>query len=209
MQPEIEQQKVLLQSRGPSDGRPLLIIRVSRHFPHGHPEEVERFVIFCLEAASKLVDQVSSTPSDGKMWAIFDLNDVKWVNLDRHALFSCFHLLNCHFPERIHKIFMLDAPIAFYALWKLVSPFIDPVTKKKVAYISGNSQLLTEVDPTIVPEAYGGTAEEIPVEVAVRVFKLQSNNDNNSSQLDSPKVSHGVSNGVGQFEIEAAVAVEA
>ena len=104
---------------------------------------------------------------------------------------------------------MLDAPIAFYALWKLVSPFIDPVTKKKVAYISGNSQLLTEVDPTIVPEAYGGTAEEIPVEVAVRVFKLQSNNDNNSSQLDSPKVSHGVSNGVGQFEIEAAVAVEA
>lgn len=192
---QIEQQKVLLQPRGP-DGRPLIIIRVSKHFPTTH-EECERFVIFCLEAASKLVDQAGAA-SDNKIWALFDLADVKWVNLDRHALFSCFHLLNCHFPERIHKIFMLDAPMTFYALWRIVSPFIDPVTKRKVGYIYGHTGLLAEVDPAIIPEVYGGTGAEVPIEVAVRGLRM-----GNVSQLESPKGS------IESIDLPTAVAVGA
>jgi hypothetical protein len=162
---QINQQKVLLQPKGP-DGRPLLIIRVARHFATT-TIECETFVIFCLEAASRLCDSVPVS-GDGKLWALFDLQDVKWANMDRHALSSCFAILEREFPERINKIFMYDAPYIFDALWKIVSPFVDPDTREKIAFIQELGPFLTVVDKSIVPEVYGGSCEEVSVEVAVR-----------------------------------------
>ena len=169
VQAQIMQQKILLQPNGP-DGRPLLIIRVNHHFPTT-TAECEQFVIYCLEAASRMCDRAATAPtapSDGKMWAVFDLKSIKWANLDRHALFSCFNLLNRHFPERIHKIFMVDSPLMFDALWKIVSPFVDATTRQKVGFVRGHERVSKEVDASVLPVAYGGIAEEVPVEVAVR-----------------------------------------
>ena len=36
-------------------------------------------------------------------------------------------------------MYLYDAPIIFYALWRMVQPFIDPVTKEKVTFVSGQS----------------------------------------------------------------------
>ncbi|KAG7670612.1 hypothetical protein Ndes2526A_g00388 [Nannochloris sp. 'desiccata'] len=161
---QINQHKVLLQPKGP-DGRPLLIIRVARHFATT-TTGCETFVTFCLEAASRLCD--TAPVGDGKLLALFDLQGAKWANMDRHALSSCFSILEREFPERIHKIFMYDAPTIFDLLWKIVSPFVDPHTRKKVAFIQGLEPFLNVVDKSIVPEVYGGVCEEVAVEVAVR-----------------------------------------
>jgi hypothetical protein len=128
---------------------------------------VERFVIFCLEAASRACDHLASP--DGKLWALFDLDNLRWANMDRHALHSCFHLLNAHFPERVLRIFMLNSPLMFDALWRVVRPFVDPTTRKKVCFVSGDAglqEVMQQVDPGIVPVAYAGKASEVPVEVA-------------------------------------------
>ena len=143
----------------------MLIIRVARHFATT-TVECETFVTFCLEAASRLCDTVPT--GDGKLWALFDLEGVKWANMDRHALASCFHILERYFPERVYKIWMLNSPFIFDALYKIVSPFIDPHTREKVAFISEVEPFLKVVDKSIVPEVYGGVAIEVPVEVAVR-----------------------------------------
>jgi hypothetical protein len=165
---QISQQKVLLQPKG-SDGRPLLIIRVARHFAT-NTVDCENFVTFSLEAASRLCDSLPT--GDGKLWALFDLRGVAWKNMDRHALASCFSTLEQQFPERVGKIFMLDAPFIFDTLWKMVSPFVDPHTKEKVAFIHGVDLFLKEVDKSIVPASYGGNAEEVAVEAAVRCMNL-------------------------------------
>lgn len=88
--------------------------------------------------------------------------------------------------------------MTFYALWRIVSPFIDPVTKRKVAYVYGHTQLLAEVDTAIIPEVYGGTAAEVPVEVAVRELRKGT-----SINSESPKAS------VDSIEMQTAVAVGA
>lgn len=40
---------------------------------------------------------------------------------------------------RLGKLWMYDAPIMFWAVWQLVSPFIDPDTKEKVTFVSSKS----------------------------------------------------------------------
>lgn len=37
-----------------------------------------------------------------------------------------------YYPERLGKLFIVDAPYMFMKVWKVVYPFIDDNTKKKV-----------------------------------------------------------------------------
>lgn len=192
---QIVQQKVLLQPVG-KDGRPLLVIKVAKHLPSPvTAQEVEKFVVFCLEAASRACDHEDS--QDAKLWAIFDLNGIRWANLDNHALHSCFHLLQQHFPERVKRIFMLDSPIIFDALWRIVRPFVDPETRKKVQFVYGQSglgEILKTIDSNILPLNYGGLAPEIPAELAARGIWERNENGNENGKLINSAVNGANSN---------------
>lgn len=48
---------------------------------------------------------------------------------------------------------MYESPGIFWVLWKAVSPFVDPVTRKKVVFVSGHTavkQLTEEIDPEVI-----------------------------------------------------------
>lgn len=47
-------------------------------------------------------------------------------------------ILQSHYPERIKRIYFINAPYAFRAFWALVRPFVDPVTKEKIVMCSGS-----------------------------------------------------------------------
>ena len=59
--------------------------------------------------------------------------------LDFGALHAVFDILQSHYPERLAVMVMFCAPFIFGALWKAVSPFIDPDTKKKVVFVNGST----------------------------------------------------------------------
>lgn len=46
-------------------------------------------------------------------------------------------LLQKHFKERMHRIYVLNPPLPFRIFWKLIKAFIDPVTKTKIVFCSG------------------------------------------------------------------------
>ena len=52
---------------------------------------------------------------------------------------------------------MLDAPGIFWALWKVVSPFVDSVTKSKIEFVDGE-KAIEEFKKMIGPEVLS-TAE--------------------------------------------------
>ena len=48
-------------------------------------------------------------------------------------------ILQDHYPERLHRFVLLHAPALFSGFFKMISPFIDPVTKAKIAFVTGSA----------------------------------------------------------------------
>lgn len=68
---------------------------------------------------------------------------------------------NQYYPEALGKTYVINAPWVFPALWKLVSNWIDPVTRSKIHVLStGYEQVLLErFHAEDLPKEYGGKCE--------------------------------------------------
>jgi hypothetical protein len=61
-------------------------------------------------------------------------------------------MMTDHYPERLHRVYLVDAPIAFRIIWTILKPFIDPVTKKKFQFITGDEQKREIIGPSIAKD---------------------------------------------------------
>mmetsp|Transcript_69848 Transcript_69848/g.138444 ORF Transcript_69848/g.138444 Transcript_69848/m.138444 type:complete len:99 (-) Transcript_69848:36-332(-) len=48
-------------------------------------------------------------------------------------------ILQNHFPERLYRFILLHAPALFMGFYRIMSPFLDPVTKDKICFVSGSA----------------------------------------------------------------------
>lgn len=160
---QLEQGKVFLYENT-KDGRPILVIKVARHIPLKEIETLKKFVIYCLEVTAWYCDRNPRNP-DGTFYALFDLDGVKWKNMDASGLKECFSILEKAFPERVSTIFMLNSPFIFDSLWKIVKPFVDPTSREKIKFIYGVDGLAKEAAGVeALPKEYGGIAVEKSIE---------------------------------------------
>jgi hypothetical protein len=61
------------------------------------------------------------------------------------GLKNIFALLQQHYVEHLDRLFMVNASTIFWGLWKIVSPFIDPVTRAKIVFVDGTDALVEEL----------------------------------------------------------------
>ncbi len=63
------------------------------------------------------------------------------------------------YPEYLGKMFIVNAPTAFKAMWAVVRPWLDKRTQKKIEVHGGNfsSKLLELVDSENLPAFLGGS----------------------------------------------------
>lgn len=66
-----------------------------------------------------------------------------------------------HFPERLGAVIIINAPSVLSIAWRVISTFLDNVTRMKVQIISNNNDwlpvLLSLIDEDQIPVQYGGT----------------------------------------------------
>jgi hypothetical protein len=66
-----------------------------------------------------------------------------------------------YYPERLGKLYMINAPWGFAAAFNFVKSFLDPVTVQKIHILGSGYQaeLLAQVPKENLPTEFGGTCE--------------------------------------------------
>ncbi|RMZ85449.1 hypothetical protein DV737_g859, partial [Chaetothyriales sp. CBS 132003] len=66
-----------------------------------------------------------------------------------------------HYPERLGKLFIINAPWGFSSVFSFIKGFLDPVTVAKIHVLGSHYQteLLAHVPKENLPKQYGGTCE--------------------------------------------------
>jgi hypothetical protein len=71
----------------------------------------------------------------------------------------CAQIDRDYYPERLHRLVMLNAPIYFRTIWALIKMFVDPKTAQKISILSAansQAQLQAWMDMNELPFEYGG-----------------------------------------------------
>lgn len=163
---ELNAKKSYLQGRD-KQGRPISVVIARNHFPNKEDfDEFRRFIVYALD---KVVTAASDS-TDGKFNCVIDFKGLGFKNLDSKAFIAGFDIYQSHYPERLEKLYMVNAPFIFNGLWKVVSSFINETTSKKIVFVEkkkAQETLLSVFDADHLPVEYGGTAELVLLEDAV------------------------------------------
>lgn len=71
-------------------------------------------------------------------------------------------ILQDHYPERLFRAYCVRPPYVFYGFFKMVSPFIDSVTRNKICMLTNSemgkadNQLFHDADKSILESCVGG-----------------------------------------------------
>lgn len=69
-----------------------------------------------------------------------------------------------HYPERLGRLVVINAPTMLAMAWKIIQTFLDDVTKAKISILSNPKDwkplLLEYIDEDQIPQQYGGTAKD-------------------------------------------------
>ncbi|KAL7161958.1 hypothetical protein ACSBR2_042438 [Camellia fascicularis] len=162
IQNDLAQNKMFLQGMD-KKGLPITVVFGSRHFHNkGGLEEFKRFTVFALE---KLCLRMPA--GQEKFVVIGDLEGWGYANSDIRAYLGALSILQDYYPERLGKLFIIHVPYIFMAVWKVVYPFIDDNTKKKIVFVENKklkSTLLQDIDESQIPEIYGGKLPLAPMQ---------------------------------------------
>lgn len=69
-----------------------------------------------------------------------------------------------YYPERLYKLFIINSPWYFSAIYNIFKPFIDKRTRDKFNILGSDflPVLLDHMDITQIPSDYGGDAKDVP-----------------------------------------------
>lgn len=120
---------------------------VGRHSPDGtqtdhdgcmiaHFYMLER-AIACSEARSlKYRSVVQETVIVSVDFQGFEKQHAPLLHTVKDLLFG----LRDHYPERLFRVYFVDAPLVFRGLWNIIKPFVDKDTKAKFQFVTGTTQ---------------------------------------------------------------------
>ncbi|KAJ8602427.1 hypothetical protein CTAYLR_001236 [Chrysophaeum taylorii] len=123
------------------------------------------------------VDYVGVKPKDpeGYFLKIIDLRQIGLADCggDTARYFRLVSGVNRHYPERVWKTLIINAPSVFGVIWTIVSPLLEPNVREKITVLRKDYKdtLRDLVDPDSLPVEYGGNDPDTsPEERALAAF---------------------------------------
>mmetsp|Transcript_173341 Transcript_173341/g.550260 ORF Transcript_173341/g.550260 Transcript_173341/m.550260 type:complete len:352 (-) Transcript_173341:315-1370(-) len=97
-------------------------------------QETVKFLLYSLEQA------IRNAESRGleQMCIVVDLSGFSTRSMDYQVTKCLSDTLKSHYPERIGKILLWNAPSVFGIFWGVVRNWTDPVTSQKIQFVSGD-----------------------------------------------------------------------
>lgn len=114
-------------------------------------EEVRNFHIKMMEDLVALKEGITERTGElcYKHVVIMDLEGLG-LNIMREKLYGpikeLLHIDQFYYPETLHTMVICNAPWLFKAVWAIVSPWIDPITKSKILWGKDNLEKVMDKD---------------------------------------------------------------
>jgi hypothetical protein len=150
LQEPIQRQNFRLSPGVDRAGRPIVMTIKKAEEGDEDYELSVRNIVYTLEKA------VASMPREHEKWIwVMDLSAYSQANRTPLSVTrQTMDIFSSHYPERLHRCFIIDAPWAFRMIWRIISPFIDSVTTSKIAFINdrNSAEFKAAIHETIAPE---------------------------------------------------------
>eukprot|EP01060_Flectonema_neradi_P001242 TRINITY_DN10732_c0_g1_i1.p1 TRINITY_DN10732_c0_g1~~TRINITY_DN10732_c0_g1_i1.p1 ORF type:complete len:360 (+),score=86.83 TRINITY_DN10732_c0_g1_i1:58-1080(+) len=125
------------------EGHPICYMRFARD-PRGFNDKDKlEYIKFTLEEATRVMKYNESRfPNIEKIIYIIDLKgfSLSAPGANRDIASRWGEMLQYHYPERLHKAYLVNYPAIFSVFWSAVKLFIDSVTASKVKFVSHTSR---------------------------------------------------------------------
>ncbi|CAN1297345.1 SEC14 cytosolic factor [Linum perenne] len=102
-----------------------------------------------------------------KLVAVLDLHQLAYKNVDIRGLITGFQFLQAYYPERLHKLYILNMPRFFVSVWRIVSRFLEKATLDKIMIVKNEKEMrefVREVGEETLPEEYGGRTKLVAIQ---------------------------------------------
>ena len=135
-------------------GRPLIIYEPALNDPKTRnlDQMAKMFLWWMQYAVTKLPDHKT------KFTVLINRINSGKKNFDPDLSKALSGVFQDNFPERLHQCVIYPTGFVFYSMWKLVSIFLDPVTKQKMKPCLYPSALKDYISEEYIPVAMGGTS---------------------------------------------------
>ncbi|KAG0047260.1 hypothetical protein BGZ83_007665 [Gryganskiella cystojenkinii] len=125
------------------EGRPLCLLDPSLHNPNAQSHQaVQKLSIYVIETARMLLRPPIETIS-----VVFDMSSFSMSNMDWPTTKFFIHAAEACYPELLGVCVVHKAPWIFGALWKMISPMLDPVIRAKIKFTNSRRDLEEFVAP--------------------------------------------------------------
>lgn len=142
------------------EGHVLIYMKPVKENTHDHDGNIKHLV-YTMERAVACMDATGN--SQTKLSLVIDYHHYTTSHAPpMKTSKETLTILQNHYPERLYRAYCIRPPFVFYAFYKIVSPFIDPVTKKKIVMLRDkvihkpDNQLFNEVDLNVLETCVGG-----------------------------------------------------
>jgi len=112
----------------------------------GDDDEAVRYVAYFMEESIRLMDRRRAT----QQLIVCDLEGLRFSAKGQvHRIRTIIDTLQNNYPERLAKMLLVNFPVVFKFLWRLVEKFIDCETRKKIEF-STKAKLQEYIPPNLL-----------------------------------------------------------